>query len=106
LFELSSSFEKTCPETISKFNELEATLIVSLIFRFAKEFTFSEDVTIGVITFYNAQKVLIEKKLHKKGTLSLGNIRVQKHLVISVNSVDSFQGQGNRFSFKNGTSLF
>jgi superfamily I DNA and/or RNA helicase len=95
MFELNAGVEKMCPESLSKYNELEASLIVSLIFRFSKEFTFMEDVTIGVITFYIAQKNLVEKKLLKKGSLSGGNIRVHEHLLVSVNSVDSFQGQGS-----------
>lgn len=93
MFDLPGSVEKSCPVSGSTFNELEASVIVSILTRFSKEFTFSEDISIGVITFYKAQKALIEEKLLRKGILSMGNIRLARHLVISVNTVDSFQGQ-------------
>jgi senataxin len=93
VFEITNSVEKVCPTTGSKYNEMEVIIVATLLHQFAKEFSFHEEITIGIITFYAKQKQLIEEKLLKKGRSENGKIVMHKHLSISVNTVDAFQGQ-------------
>ena len=74
--------EKVKQETLSTYNEQEASLIVKLL-----QNEPLMELSVGVIAPYRAQTELLHKALSKSDTLA-------KHIdKIDVNSVDAFQGQ-------------
>ena len=95
LFNLSVGEEKRCLDTSSTYNNTEVSFISELLKQLGKKFDFQEPITVGIITFYRAQKDRIIKKLvpkHASGNIS-GRIQISKHLFVTVDTVDAFQGQ-------------
>ena len=83
--------EKQNPETLSRYNDEEAELVVRVVEKLVQEITIehwaSEGITLGIITPYSAQVELLTK-LTESSTL----LEPLKKL-ISINTVDAFQGQ-------------
>src|SRR5258708_24791509 len=83
--------ESQDPETLSRFNEHEARLLISRVERLIEEVGIDEWLTqgiaMGIITPYNAQVDHLHKLAEASETLSLC------YRLISINTVDAFQGQ-------------
>lgn len=79
------------PETLSRYNEEEAHLLIRQVERLAEEITadlwLTEQLTLGIITPYRAQV----DHLNKLAEASLILTPLKK--LISINTVDAFQGQ-------------
>jgi DNA replication protein DnaC len=72
-------------------NQMETKLLYTMLKRLIKEFP-EVNASIGIITFYQSQKLLIEELLLKYGKLIDGVLYIGQ-LKITVNTVDGFQGQ-------------
>ena len=83
--------EQQDPETLSRFNEEEASLLMqqveALVERMGTTLWLDNGFTLGIITPYRAQVDFLNKLLESSQELEL----VRK--LISVNTVDAFQGQ-------------
>lgn len=79
------------PETLSRFNEEEAALTIKLAEQLAEEIGveqwLEEGLTMGIITPYSAQVERIKHKAESSGILD------PLHKMVSINTVDAFQGQ-------------
>lgn len=79
------------PETLSRFNEKEAQLLIHRIEKLVEEIGvdewFQRGITMGIITPYRAQV----DALHKMAEAS--TLLDSLHRLITINTVDSFQGQ-------------
>lgn len=84
-------FEKINPESLSTYNEEEGQLLidqlVSNINLIGEEYMLAQKITVGVIAPYKAQIELLNERLEQKG------LAPELMELISVNTVDSFQGQ-------------
>lgn len=83
--------EKQDPESLSRFNEEEAVLVIRQIERLVEEIGIEvwieQEITMGIITPYRAQVDELTK-------LSEASILLESlHKLISINTVDAFQGQ-------------
>lgn len=83
--------EKQNPETLSRYNDEEAELVIKIIERMVEEISIErwiqEKFTLGIIAPYSAQVELLTKLVESSTTLgALGKL-------ISINTVDAFQGQ-------------
>jgi superfamily I DNA and/or RNA helicase len=83
--------EKQNPETLSRYNDEEAALVIRLVEKLMEEITLDhwleEKITLGIITPYSAQVELLVK-------LAEASPLVEPLLkLISINTVDAFQGQ-------------
>ena len=83
--------EQQNPETLSRYNKEEAALLIRLVERLIDEIGIEEwleqNITMGIITPYSAQV----DQLHQ---LAEGSAQLEPlHKLISINTVDAFQGQ-------------
>ena len=83
--------ESQDPETLSRFNEEEAQLLVRQVERLIEDYGpqqwLTENISMGIITPYRAQVDLLNKLAESSAIL-----QTLQHL-ISINTVDAFQGQ-------------
>lgn len=83
--------EKQNPETLSRYNDEEAALVIKLVEKIIEEITldhwFEEKITLGIITPYSAQVELLVKLAEASPLIE------PLHKLISINTVDAFQGQ-------------
>jgi ATP-dependent RNA/DNA helicase IGHMBP2 len=83
--------EKQNPETLSRFNEDEAALVIRQVEKLIEEITLDhwleEKITLGIITPYSAQVELLVKLAESSPLIE------PLHKLISINTVDAFQGQ-------------
>lgn len=83
--------ESQDPETLSRYNEDEARLLISLtetlVERIGTTFWLDQNVSMGIITPYRAQVDYLNKLAESSGILE------SLHQLISINTVDAFQGQ-------------
>jgi ATP-dependent RNA/DNA helicase IGHMBP2 len=83
--------EKQNPESLSRFNDEEAALVIRQVERLVEEITvehwLQEGITLGIITPYSAQVELLEKLAEASPLLE------QFGKLVSINTVDAFQGQ-------------
>ena len=87
----SGHSEKQDPETLSRYNEGEAELLIHQVEKLVESIGSSawleEGITLGIITPYSAQ---VDKLQH----LAEGSSILEPlHRLISINTVDAFQGQ-------------
>ena len=79
------------PETLSRFNEDEARLLMSvvevLVERIGSDKWLDENLSLGIITPYRAQVEYLHKLAESSPILE------PLHALISINTVDAFQGQ-------------
>ena len=84
-------FEKVNPESLSTYNEEEGQLLIDQLANnfkaIGEEYMLANTVTIGVIAPYKAQIELLNERLEQKG------LAPELMDLITVNTVDSFQGQ-------------
>jgi superfamily I DNA and/or RNA helicase len=83
--------EKQDPETLSRYNSDEATLLIHQVERLVESIGsaawLEEGITMGIVTPYSAQ---VDKLQH----LAEGSVILEPlHRLISINTVDAFQGQ-------------
>jgi superfamily I DNA and/or RNA helicase len=83
--------EEQNPETLSRFNHEEAALVIRLVEKLIEEITLDhwleEKITLGIITPYSAQVELLVKLAEASHLIE------PLHKLISINTVDAFQGQ-------------
>lgn len=83
--------EKQDPETLSRFNEEEAELLIHQVEKLVESIGASawldEKITLGIITPYSAQVDRLQHLAEASGILE------PLHRLISINTVDAFQGQ-------------
>ena len=83
--------EEQDPETLSRFNEEEAHLVIrqaeKLVESIGIEDWLSENITMGIITPYRAQVDFLHTLAESSGILE------PLHKLITINTVDAFQGQ-------------
>jgi len=83
--------ESQDPETLSRFNEEEAHLLVrlteKLVEEIGPELWLQEGITMGIITPYRSQVDLLHKLAEQSTVLE------PLHKLITINTVDAFQGQ-------------
>jgi ATP-dependent RNA/DNA helicase IGHMBP2 len=83
--------EKQNPETLSRFNDEEAALVIRQVEKLVEEISLDhwleEKITLGIITPYSAQVELLTKLAEASPLLE------QLHKLLSINTVDAFQGQ-------------
>ncbi len=83
--------EKQDPETLSRFNQEEAELLIHQVERLVESIGISswldEKITLGIITPYSAQ---VDKLQHLAES---SEILEPLHRLLSINTVDAFQGQ-------------
>lgn len=83
--------EKQDPETLSRFNEEEAGLLIHLVEKLVNSVGeaswLEEKITLGIITPYSAQVDRLQHLAETSSTLE------PLHRLISINTVDAFQGQ-------------
>ena len=83
--------EKQNPETLSRYNDEEAALAIRLVEKLVEEITLDywleEKITLGIITPYSAQVDLLTKLAESSPLIE------PLHKLISINTVDAFQGQ-------------
>ncbi|GHN01495.1 helicase [Cytophagales bacterium WSM2-2] len=83
--------EKQDPETLSRFNEEEAELLIHQVEKIVESIGVSawldEKITMGIITPYSAQ---VDRLQHLAGG---SEILEPIHRLVSINTVDAFQGQ-------------
>jgi len=83
--------EKQDPETLSRFNEEEAQLLIrqveKLIDEIGPDAWMEENITLGIITPYRAQVDYLIKLAEASAVLE------PLHKLITINTVDAFQGQ-------------
>jgi superfamily I DNA and/or RNA helicase len=83
--------EKQNPDTLSRYNDEEAELVIRVIEKRVQEITLEhwmkEKITLGIITPYSAQVELLVKLAESSAVLE----PLQR--LISINTVDAFQGQ-------------
>ena len=79
------------PETLSRFNEEEAHLLIrlteKLIEEIGPELWLQEGITMGIITPYRSQVDLLHKLAEQSALLE------PLHKLVTINTVDAFQGQ-------------
>ena len=79
------------PETLSRFNEQEAHLLIRLVERLIEdigpETWLADGITMGIITPYRAQVDLLHKLAEHSAYLE------PLHKLVTINTVDAFQGQ-------------
>ncbi len=79
------------PETLSRFNEEEAKLLIrlteNLVGEIGHEIWTQQNITMGIITPYRAQVDYLHKLAESSSVLE------PLHKVITINTVDAFQGQ-------------
>ncbi|WP_276366056.1 IGHMBP2 family helicase [Chryseolinea sp. H1M3-3] len=83
--------EKQDPETLSRYNEEEARLLVSqvekLVGRIGPGQWLERNISLGIITPYRSQVDILNKLAEASGILE------SLHKLITINTVDAFQGQ-------------
>jgi ATP-dependent RNA/DNA helicase IGHMBP2 len=83
--------EAQAPETLSRFNEDEARVLMSvveaLVERFGTDQWLDKNLSLGIITPYRAQVDYLHKLAESSASLE------PLHALISINTVDAFQGQ-------------
>jgi superfamily I DNA and/or RNA helicase len=83
--------ESQDPETLSRFNEEEAHLLVRLVEKLIEEIGpeewLAEGISMGIITPYRSQVDLLHKLAEQSSWLE------PLHKLITINTVDAFQGQ-------------
>jgi len=83
--------EKVDPETLSRYNEGEAELLIQQVEKLVESIGSSawleEGITMGIITPYSAQVDKLQHLAESSGILE------PLHRLISINTVDAFQGQ-------------
>jgi superfamily I DNA and/or RNA helicase len=83
--------EKQNPETLSRFNDEEAALVIKQVEKLIEEITLDhwleEKITLGIITPYSAQVELLVKLAESSPLIE------PLHKLISINTIDAFQGQ-------------
>ncbi len=83
--------ESQDPETLSRFNEQEAHLLIRLVERLiddvGAETWLADGITMGIITPYRAQVDLLHKLAEHSAHLE------PLHKLVTINTVDAFQGQ-------------
>lgn len=83
--------ESQDPETLSRFNEQEAHLLIRLVERLIEdvgpETWLTDGITMGIITPYRAQVDLLHKLAEHSAHLE------PLHKLVTINTVDAFQGQ-------------
>jgi ATP-dependent RNA/DNA helicase IGHMBP2 len=83
--------EKQNPETLSRFNDEEAALVIRQVEKLIEEISLDhwleEKITLGIITPYSAQVELLVKLAESSPLIE------PLHKLISINTVDAFQGQ-------------
>jgi ATP-dependent RNA/DNA helicase IGHMBP2 len=83
--------EKQDPETLSRFNEEEAQLLIRQVEKLVDEISIEawmeESITLGIITPYRAQVDYLMKLAEASPVLE------PLHKLITINTVDAFQGQ-------------
>lgn len=83
--------ESQDPETLSRFNEQEAHLLIRLVERLiddvGAETWLTDGITMGIITPYRAQVDLLHKLAEHSAHLE------PLHKLVTINTVDAFQGQ-------------
>lgn len=83
--------ESQDPETLSRFNEEEAHLLIrqteKLVEAIGQEEWLTENITMGIITPYRAQVDFLHKLAESSSLLE------PLHKLITINTVDAFQGQ-------------
>ena len=79
------------PETLSRFNEDEARLLIgvveALVERIGTDIWLDENLSLGIITPYRAQVDYLHKLAESSAILE------PLHALITINTVDAFQGQ-------------
>ncbi|HQR41164.1 MAG TPA: AAA domain-containing protein [Gemmatales bacterium] len=79
------------PETLSRFNEEEAQLLIKLIEKLIEEIGpeqwLQEGISMGIITPYRSQVDLLHKLAEQSSLLE------PLHKLVTINTVDAFQGQ-------------
>ncbi len=87
----NGNIEKQDPETLSRFNEGEAELLIHQVEKLVESISVAawldEKITMGIITPYSAQ---VDRLRHLAET---SPILEPLHRLISINTVDAFQGQ-------------
>jgi len=83
--------EKQNPETLSRLNDEEASLVIKIVERLIEEISverwLEEKITLAIIAPYSAQVELLKKLAEASPLLE------QLSKLISINTVDAFQGQ-------------
>jgi ATP-dependent RNA/DNA helicase IGHMBP2 len=83
--------EKQNPETLSRFNDEEASLVIRVVEKLIEEISverwLEEKITLAIIAPYSAQVELLKKLAEASPLLE------QLGKLISINTVDAFQGQ-------------
>lgn len=83
--------EKQNPETLSRYNDEEAALVIHQVEKLIEEISpdhwMEEKITLGIITPYSAQVELLVKLAEASPLIE------PLHKLISINTVDAFQGQ-------------
>ncbi len=83
--------ESQDPETLSRFNEQEAQLLIRLVEKLiddiGQETWMEEGITMGIITPYRSQVDLLHKLAETSSHLE------PLHKLVTINTVDAFQGQ-------------
>ncbi len=83
--------ESQDPETLSRFNEEEAHLLIRLVERLiddiGQETWLQDGITLGIITPYRSQVDLLHKLAEQSPVLE------PLHKLVTINTVDAFQGQ-------------
>jgi ATP-dependent RNA/DNA helicase IGHMBP2 len=83
--------EKQNPETLSRYNDEEAALVIRQVEKLIEEISIDhwieENITLGIITPYSAQVELLVKLAESSPLIE------PLHKLISINTVDAFQGQ-------------
>jgi superfamily I DNA and/or RNA helicase len=83
--------EKQNPETLSRYNDEEAALVIRQVEKLIEEISLDhwleEKITLGIITPYSAQVELLVKLAESSPLLE------PLHKLVSINTVDAFQGQ-------------
>ena len=83
--------EKQNPETLSRYNDEEGALVIRQVEKIIEEISLDhwleEKITLGIITPYSAQVELLVKLAESSPLVE------PLHKLISINTVDAFQGQ-------------
>jgi len=83
--------EKQNPETLSRYNDEEAALVIRQVEKLIEEISLDhwleEKITLGIITPYSAQVELLVRLAESSPLIE------PLHKLISINTVDAFQGQ-------------
>lgn len=87
----SGDTEKQDPETLSRYNEGEATLLIHQVEKLVESIGsaawLDEGITLGIITPYSAQVDILQHLAESSAILE------PLHRLVSINTVDAFQGQ-------------